>query len=54
MKIGRKSLLAEVAARRMAKASTREPEFLDSTFPAQTEFISDAAKLKAPRSATGV
>src|SRR6267378_7703250 len=43
---GRKSLLAEVAAKRLSLASTRAPQFLDPAFPAQTTFISDPAKLK--------
>ena len=42
----RKSLLTEVAARRLAKGATRVTEFLDPNFPAQTAFISDPAKLK--------
>ncbi len=43
---GRKSLLAEVAARRLGKATARVPQFLDPNFAAQTAFISDPAKLK--------
>src|SRR5882762_7287069 len=43
---GRKSLLAEVAAKRLSLASTRAPQFLDPAFPAQTAFISDPSKLK--------
>ena len=40
---GRRSLLAEVAARRLGKATARVPEFLDPEFPAQTAVISDRA-----------
>ena len=43
---GRRSLLAEAAARRLGQASTRAPQFLDPAFPVQTAFISDPAKLK--------
>src|SRR5438132_365931 len=43
---GRRSLLADAAARRLGQASTRAPRFLDPAFPAQTAFISDPAKLK--------
>lgn len=52
----RKSLLAEVAARRLGTATPRKPIFLDPAFPAQSGFIADPAKLKVvlwwPREAT--
>jgi hypothetical protein len=46
VKLARKSLLAEVAARRLGTAGTRKPVFLDPAFPAQSAFIADQAKLK--------
>lgn len=44
--MGRKSLLAEVAAKRLGTGTTAKPVFLDPAFPAQSEFIADPAKLK--------
>ncbi len=50
---GRKSLMAEVVARRLGTASPRKPVFLDTAFPVQTAFITDPAKLKVARDIAG-
>lgn len=43
---GKKQLFTEVAARRRGQVVREPPVFLDPTFPAQSDFISDPAKLK--------
>jgi hypothetical protein len=42
----RSSLIAEVAARRLGSSPRTQPVFLDPTFPVQSAFIADQAKLK--------
>ncbi len=46
----RKSLLVEAAVKRLSKATTRVPEFLDPSFPAQNAFSGLAQQRPRPPS----